>query len=193
MEKNKVIEFFDNCAKNWDSEMIRHDGRIDKILDSAGVSAGLNVLDVACGTGVLITDYLKRNVAQVTGVDISGEMIKIAKEKFDLPHVSFMCADIEETEISDFDVCVVYNAFPHFENPARLIKNLAKKLKTKGRLTIAHGMSREEINRRHKGSASSVSNELMECDELKKLFEPYFKVDVCLSDDEIYIVSGVKI
>jgi len=30
----------------------------------------------------LVPDYLKRNVATVTGIDISAEMIRIAREKF---------------------------------------------------------------------------------------------------------------
>lgn len=76
IDKNEVIEFFDRCAPCWNADMVRSDEIIDKILDNAGVKAGSRVLDVACGTGVLIPDYLKREVASVTGVDISPEMIK---------------------------------------------------------------------------------------------------------------------
>ena len=71
IDKNEVIEFFDRCAPYWNEDMVRSDEIIDKILDNAGVKAGSRVLDVACGTGVLIPDYLKREVASVTGVDIS--------------------------------------------------------------------------------------------------------------------------
>lgn len=192
MEKSKVIEFFDRCAPTWDAEMIRSDERINKILDFAGVKEGVRVLDVACGTGVLIPDYLGRNVAKIVGVDISPGMIEIAREKFNTPMVDFICADVEETNISGFDVCVVYNAFPHFENPRRLIENLSKKLKLGGRLTVAHGMSRRQINEHHKGVAAGVSNTLMESEALKEIFAPYFNVDVCVSDGEIYVVSGIK-
>ena len=192
MDKSKVVDFFDACASGWDSEMIRDDARIEKILDFAGVMSGVKVLDVACGTGVLIPDYLARNVKSITGVDISRGMIKIAKGKFSHPNVEFYCADIEEIDLHGFDVCVVYNAFPHFENPARLIENLADKLENKGRLTIAHGMGREEINTRHGCIPEGVSHRLLESEELKKLFTPFFDVDVCLENDEIYVVSGVK-
>lgn len=192
MDKSKVVEFFDFCASKWDAEMIRDDARIEEILDYAGVKEGTKVLDVACGTGVLIPDYLARNVKSITGVDISREMIKIAEGKFNLPNVNFICADVEELELQGFDVCVVYNAFPHFENPARLIENLATKLKCGGRLTVAHGMSREEINARHENVPAGVSNKLLESSELQKMFAPFFDVDVCLENSEIYVVSGVK-
>ena len=63
IETKEVIEFFDRLASGWDAEMVRSDEIIRIILDNAGVTAGKNVLDVACGTGVLIPDYLERNVA----------------------------------------------------------------------------------------------------------------------------------
>ena len=82
IETKEVIEFFDRLAPGWDAEMIRSDEIIGIILDHAGVTEGKDILDVACGTGVLIPDYLKRSVASVTGIDISPKMAKIAKEKF---------------------------------------------------------------------------------------------------------------
>ncbi|MBQ3488769.1 MAG: methyltransferase domain-containing protein, partial [Clostridia bacterium] len=78
MEKKDIIEFFDRCAPTWDAEMIKSDVKIGRILDNAEVGAGMDVLDVACGTGVLFGYYLERGVASVTGIDISPEMAKIA-------------------------------------------------------------------------------------------------------------------
>lgn len=193
IDKNDVIEFFDNHAANWDSELIRHDDRINTILDNGGVKEGVSVLDVACGTGVLFPDYIKRKVASVTGVDISPEMIKIAASKFQQENVKVICADVEKVEFDEaFDVVMVYNAFPHFPEPEKLIKSLSDKLKTGGRLSIAHGMSRAQIDSHHKGTAHAVSMGLMHEDELAKLFEPYFDVDIKISNDCMYQVSGVK-
>ena len=144
MNKKDIIHFFDMCASSWDENMIRNDDIINKILDNAGVIEGADVLDVACGTGVLFEDYLGRNVASLTGVDISPEMIKIAESKVSDPRVSVICGDIEKIDLEKkYDCCVVYNAFPHFPDPAGLISVLASYLKTGGYLTIAHGMSRE--------------------------------------------------
>ena len=53
MEQQEVIRFFDRCAPSWDVGLVRNEAVISAILDNAGVKAGVDVLDVACGTGVL--------------------------------------------------------------------------------------------------------------------------------------------
>ena len=194
MNKKDVIEFFDRCAANWDAEMIKSDVIIGKILDNAEVGAGMDILDVACGTGVMFDYYLERNVASVTGIDISPEMAKIAAGKYaGNAKVTVICGDVEEYTFGrKFDRIVVYNAFPHFPYPKRLIKILAGLLKEDGRLTVAHGMSREAIDNHHKGAASKVSNGLMSAENLKRIFDAHFRVEVIISNDYMYQVSGVK-
>lgn len=194
MEKRDIIEFFDRCAPNWDADMIKSDAIIGKILDNAEVAAGMDVLDVACGTGVMFDYYLERGVASVTGIDISPEMARIAARKYaDEPKVEVVCADVEEATFDrKFDRIVVYNAFPHFPKPKRLIKILAGLLKEDGRLTIAHGMSRAAIDNHHSGAASKVSNGLMAAESLKRIFDAHFEVEVVISNRHMYQVSGVK-
>ena len=194
MEKKDIIEFFDRCAPSWDAEMIKSDVIIGKILDNAEVGPGMDILDVACGTGVMFDYYLARNVASVTGIDIAPQMAKIAAEKFAAePRVQVLCGDVEEYPFDrKFDRIVVYNAFPHFPKPKRLLKTLAGLLNEGGRLTVAHGASREAIDNHHSGSASKVSNGLMTADSLKKLFDPHFEVEVMISNSRMYQLSGVK-
>jgi len=194
MEKKDVIAFFDRCAPTWDAEMVKSDVKIGRILDNAEVEAGLDVLDVACGTGVMFDYYLQRGVASVTGIDISPEMAKIAARKYAKEsNVQVICGDVEEYPFDrKFDRIVVYNAFPHFPYPKRLIKILAGLLKDGGRLTIAHGMSREAIDDHHSGSASKVSNGLMSAESLKRIFDAHFDVEVVVSNRHMYQVSGVK-
>lgn len=50
IDQKDVISFFDRCAPGWDAEMIRNEPVIRTILDNAGIRAGVDVLDVACGT-----------------------------------------------------------------------------------------------------------------------------------------------
>ena len=191
MEKKDIAEFFDRCAPWWDADMIRHENIISAILDNGGIREGIHVLDVACGTGVLFPDYLKRGVASVTGIDISPEMAKIAASKF--PEVNVICGDVENTEFDrQFDAIMVYNAFPHFSDPAKLISVLAKLVKPGGRLSVAHGMSRAALTSHHAGRASKVSIDLLHEKDLAALFEPYFEVEVIISNDRMYQVTGVR-
>lgn len=191
IEKKYVVAFFDRLAPYWDAEMVRSDEIINTILDNAAVTAGKDVLDVACGTGVLIPDYLKRKVASVTGIDISPRMAEIAGSKYSRPEVTILCGDVETTDFEKrFDCIVVYNAFPHFPDPERLIARLAGLLKPGGTLTVAHGMSREKIDAHHHGAARHVSNGLMPAENLAEIFEKHLTVTVKISDDRMFQVVG---
>ena len=193
IDSKEVIAFFDRLAPDWDAEMIRSDEIIAAILDKAEVSAGKDVLDVATGTGVLIGDYLARGVASVTGIDISPNMARIAQGKYPQENVKILCGDVERTDFDRFfDCIVVYNAFPHFPDPARLIAHLASLLKPGGTLTVAHGMSREKIDAHHHGAASRVSNGLMPAEELSAIFAAHLTVTAVISDDRMYQVVGKK-
>jgi demethylmenaquinone methyltransferase/2-methoxy-6-polyprenyl-1,4-benzoquinol methylase len=190
MDKNQIITFFDDRASAWDSCQERNEEIIAFILDKGEITKGKKILDVACGTGILFTDYLNRGAA-VTGVDISSGMLRIAKNKF--PDIQLICEDAEEYEFEkDYDAVMIYNAFPHFSNPEKLIGNLGKALKVGGRFTVAHGMSEKELEKCHSTVAKDVSLVLPSKEKLCDMMSEIFDVDVMISDEEKYIVSGLK-
>lgn len=171
--------------------MIRNEPVIARILDNGGIRPGVDVLDVACGTGVLFPDYLQRKVASVTGIDISPKMVRIAKEKF--PQIQVICADVEQARFDrQFDCIMVYNAFPHFPDPEKLIEILAGFTKPGGRLSIAHSMSRAHLQAHHAGRASQVSIELLEENALADILRQWYEVDIVISDEKMYQVSGLR-
>ena len=191
MDKKNIAAFFDRCAPWWDADMIRNEDIITRILDNGGIREGVHVLDVACGTGVLFPDYLSRGVASLTGIDISPEMARLAQSKF--PQAKVLCGDVEEVEFQQkFDAVMVYNAFPHFPDPARLIEVLAGLVEPGGRLSVAHGMSRAALQQHHAGRAAEVSIDLIHEQELADLMYPWFDVDVIISDDRMYQVAGTR-
>ncbi|MDR1955819.1 MAG: class I SAM-dependent methyltransferase [Treponema sp.] len=193
MDKHEVITFFDRLAPAWDAGSTHDEAKLAVILDHAGIAAGVSVLDVACGTGILFPYYLERKVSAITGVDIAPGMIEQAALKHRDPRITLICADIETLALPrQFDRCMVYSAFPHFEDPARLITALAKTLAPSGRLTVAHSESLERINRRHIHHAHAVSRLLLPAEELAALFWLFFEVDVIVSTDGLYVVSGIK-
>ena len=195
IDTKDVIEFFDRLAPTWDAGMVRNEAVIETILELAGIKAELAVLDVASGTGVLIPDYLSRGVAAVTAVDISPKMVEIARGKFaGDDRVTVLCRDAQTMDLGrTFDRILIYNAFPHFSNPEALFETLTRHLAPGGRLTVAHGMSREKINLHHSGGARHVSNGLMPAEELAGLFAPFLTVDSTVSDESMYLVSGTNI
>jgi demethylmenaquinone methyltransferase/2-methoxy-6-polyprenyl-1,4-benzoquinol methylase len=195
MDKQDVIAFFDMLAPTWDEGMIHDDKKISAILENTGVTKGVSILDVACGTGVLIPDYFKAGAGHVTAVDFSSEMIKTARPKFtdeiNSGRLELLCADIEDySPDTRFDCILVYNAFPHFPDGERLIGHLTSLLSPGGTLSVAHGMSRDAINAHHSGSAAKISNGLISVDELAAIFGKYLKVTTVISNSEMYQVAG---
>ncbi len=191
MDKKSVKSFFDMYAETWDENSVKNEGVISKILALARITNGVSVLDVACGTGVLFDEYIKKSVSNLTAIDISSEMTRIAKEKY--PQVEVICADAEVYEFSsNFDRIVIHNAFPHFVNERRLFENLTEHLKTGGRLTVAHSASREAIIACHAGKAENVSKELPTAENLASTMNEFLAVDEVISNSEMYLVSGVK-
>ena len=196
IDKRDVQAFFDRLAPDWDAGMVRNEAVIARILDNAGVCEGCTVLDVACGTGVLFGDYVKRGAARVTAVDLSPEMVARAAEKAAGTQITVVCGDVEDSaavrDSGPYDVVMVYNAFPHFPDPAGLIRTLAELVRPGGRLSIAHGMSRAALDAHHSGSAKPVSLGLLHEDEVRALMAPYLDVDTVISNREMYQVCGRK-
>ncbi len=195
MTNPQIASFFDSLADSWDSGEVKPQQKIDKILDVAEVTQGKTVLDIGCGTGILIPDYVSRKVSKCVAADISPKMVEIAKSKFaNVGNVDIVCADAETYSFDGvFDCAVIYNAFPHFFNREELFKNIAKHLSQGGRLTVAHSMGRNALAKHHSGSAKNVSTPLPEATELAEIMAAYFNVDTAIETDEIYIVSGTVV
>ena len=194
IDTKEVIEFFDRMAPDWDAGMVQNEPVIAHILDLGGVVPGADVLDVACGTGVLIPDYLARGAAHVTAVDISPKMVEIARGRFaGDDRVTVLCRDAQTMDLGrTFDRILIYNAFPHFSDPEALLGHLCAFLKPGGTLTVAHGMSRERINAHHSGSARPVSHPLPPAEEVAALFAPHLQVTCVRSDERMYLVTGTR-
>ena len=190
MDKKSIVDFFDSLAPSWDSYSERREKAIRFILSHGGVIKGARVLDVGCGTGILFADYIKIG-AEVTGIDISPKMTELARKKYD--SVNIICGDAETYDFREkFDVIMIHNAFPHFPDPELLLKHLSGYLDKEGRLSVAHSISEKELSECHSGSAEKVSLPLPSKEKLSKMMSEFLDVDIVISDEEKYFVSGIK-
>ncbi len=194
MDKENIIRFFDNASVRWDEIALDNTAKINRILDYASITEGCKLLDVACGTGVLIPFFVDRRVSNVTAIDISPNMVRIAKEKFaHISNISFMVADVENLHLQEaFDRIIIFDAFPHFCNQRKAIEFLYNHLKADGRLTIAHSMGREQLDLLHQKTAGAVSQPLPPARNMKDILYPYFSTDIEIDEKDIYVVSGLK-
>ena len=187
---NAIVEkYFDNLAGDWDNFQECPDGVKRALLERSGISRGARVLDVACGTGAITAVLHDLTGEKVKGVDLSGEMIKVASRKFsscdwaEFEHVDFL--DMNEEA---FDFVVIYNAYPHFLDVDALCRKAHAMLKQGGRLIIVHSLSRESLNSHHKQHADHVSRPLGSPEEEAKSFAEFFTAELAEEDEEHYLL-----
>ena len=94
-----------------------------------------NVLDVACGTGDMAVSLVERGCT-VTGVDISEEMLAIARQK--APMVTSMIADAEHLPFPDasFDAVTCAFGVRNFVHLEQGLNEMLRVLKPGGQLVI---------------------------------------------------------
>ena len=102
----------------------------------------LAILDVATGTGDFALEAIRINPQSVTGVDISEEMLSIAKEKIAKAglekQIHFQWADAEDLPFADgsFDASTVAFGVRNFENALKGLAEINRVLKAGGILVI---------------------------------------------------------
>lgn len=147
--------------------------------------------DLGCGTGVLFPYYLEKSAGFVLGVDLSPEMVRVARGKSDDPRIRIVCGDIREmTPERSFDHCVIYDAFPHIAAPRTLIEKLSDWLVPGGRFTIANGMNQKDLNAHHRDVPPDVARMMPPPEGLWELLDPCFKVDRIIEEDDLFVMSG---
>lgn len=104
------------------------------------LSASDKVLDIACGTGEFERMVLsEKPTQQMVGVDISEEMLAIARQKLhSYSNVSFQAGSASVLPFPDqsFDVIVSANAFHYFDDPVTALAEVKRVLKTNGKVVI---------------------------------------------------------
>ena len=103
----------------------------EAILDAVAIGPGLQVLDVACGTGWLSAAAVRRQ-AMVVGLDLAEDMLAIARSR--CPEAKFYCGDAENLPFGEeqFESVVCNLGILHFSNPERALAETFRVLKSGG-------------------------------------------------------------
>ncbi len=191
---NPARDFFDSLAPTWDEYQTKKEDDIRPLFDEIGLEKGDFVLDLACGTGTVTHLIHSYNEEKVVGMDISPEMIAIAKKKYSsCPWASFECADfLECAEKERYDFIVLYNAFPHFADPCLLSKKFAQVLKKGGRFAILHSLGRKELDTHHGSVPQNLSRHLNPPEEEALAFEKEFFIEKAKEGEHFFLLTGKK-
>jgi ubiquinone/menaquinone biosynthesis C-methylase UbiE len=110
-------------------------------LQKAGLSSGMNVLEIGCGTGPM-TVWLAQQVGpngHVYAVDISEEQIAIAKKRAEAhqcKNITFIVKNIFDLSAGTMDLDLIYTRFVlmHLKAQFRALEALQQLLKVGGKL-----------------------------------------------------------
>src|SRR4051812_36043549 len=108
---------------------------IPSLLKEASVSAGMVVLDVACGPGY-VSAAAKKLGAIPTGIDFSDKMVAIAKQMF--PQIRFRQGDAHDLPFEDetFDRVLKNFGLLHVSHPEKACAEACRVLKRGGKLAF---------------------------------------------------------
>lgn len=145
-KKSQVASMFNNIAPKYD--LLNHTlsfgidhvwrRRAIKLLKSLKKPV---VLDVATGTGDLAIAIRNKLGGKVTGLDLSSEMLKVAKEKVlknNYSNIELVQGDSENLPFSDssFDAVTVAFGVRNFENLQQGLQEMKRVLKINGKMVI---------------------------------------------------------
>lgn len=139
-------ESYDRIAKGFAdmrNEFYREQKYIDLLMNYLSPQA--HILDVGCGSGYPIASYLIDHDFQVTGVDGSKELLKIAQEK--CPSMELIWGDIRTVELKQqYDAIIEWWCLFHVpkNDHAHMIARFAQWLKKDGILEFTTGDSEYE-------------------------------------------------
>jgi len=99
--------------------------------------AGKTVIDFGCGKGAEAIEIAKRGAAKVIGIETLERWRSIADTNLVLSGVN-NCAFLARTD-EKADVVLSLDSFEHFDDPAGILKEMARLLKPDGRVIVSFG------------------------------------------------------
>jgi ubiquinone/menaquinone biosynthesis C-methylase UbiE len=136
---DKIRKHYDTVAETYDHHYDHHRGRkyhthlsnhLMNVLPRGG-----NLLDIGCGTGLFVEKYIC-NGGTATGLDISGNMVGIARNR--CPDCEFIVGTGEKLPFADnsFDAVSSVLVFSYVRDPAAMLSEVYRVLEPGGSIAL---------------------------------------------------------
>ncbi len=136
--KQQIADLYNRRSDNYDDSQW-HQRITHRLVESAQISPGQDVLDIATGTGHVAIEVAQivGSSGRVIGVDIADGMLKQASHKIaalNLSNLEFQLADAETLDFPDnsFDRILCAHAFPWLVNMEGALRQWQRFLKPGG-------------------------------------------------------------
>lgn len=156
-------DFFNAQAAAWDSypEPPEDPGKRALFVARSIPPGARRVLDVGCGTGILLEAIESRDgrAPTVVELDLAERMLAENRRKCrSRAWVAHVCASVAGLPFAPerFDAVLCFNALPHFDSLEAALRNMLACLRPGGCLTVGHLMSSGLLNEFHAGLEGAV-------------------------------------
>jgi SAM-dependent methyltransferase len=148
---NSKRVYFNELAARWDQIPAMEDAprKIRRFVERACVAGARRILDVGCGTGVLLAGI--GDTAWVVEVDFAERMLQENARKFATARVERGCADAARLPFAAgcFDLVLCFGVLPHIEDLEGALAGLLVLLRPGGALSVGHLLGSRELNAFH--------------------------------------------
>lgn len=130
-----IVEQFSKQASLYTS-ISSHRDSLEKLISITSASKKDEVLDVACGSGIVSCEFAKYT-SSVTGIDMTQGMLDEAKKlqaKQNLKNITWEIGDVENLPYEDnrFSIVISRFGFHHFLNPFKVLSEMKRVCKPDG-------------------------------------------------------------
>jgi len=203
----KRIAFFNERANSWLDNFYkdpvsgtydRFKNEFDRLFSLIAIKPGDCILDVGCGSGVLVPYILDRigDSGVLYELDFAEKMIEANRKIHRDPRINFIVSNVVRMplESGTCDGIICFSCFPHFGDKDAAMKSISHRLKQGGWFAIAHFDSSDRLNNHHRNAGGPVEHDML---PPKKIMfnlceDAGLKIEEFIDEHGFYLVMSKK-